>query len=50
MNIENQDGLKPGEARTPGQSTRDVIMRDPIAPPAAILKSAPKFLGDADIS
>ena len=31
MNIENQDGLKPGEARTPGQSTRDVIMRDPIA-------------------
>jgi len=49
MNVENPNGMKPGEARTPGQSTRDVIMRDPIAPPWPILESAPKFLGDADI-
>jgi phenylpropionate dioxygenase-like ring-hydroxylating dioxygenase large terminal subunit len=49
MNVQNPDGLGSGEARTPGQSTRDVIMRDPIAPPAAILKSSPKYLGSEDL-
>jgi len=50
MNIENQGGMKPGEARTEGQSTRDVILRDPIAPPWGILQQSYEFLGDADIS
>lgn len=50
MNIENQKDLKSGEARTPGQSTRDVILRDPIAPPAAILEQSYEFLGDTDIA
>ena len=29
MNIETPNSLKPGEARTPGQSTKEVILRDP---------------------
>ncbi len=50
MNVENPKGLKPGEARTPGQSTREVIERDPIQPPAAVYDTSYKFIGDADIS
>ena len=29
MNVQNPNAMKPGEARTPGQSTKDIILRDP---------------------
>ncbi len=38
-----------GAARCPGRSTRDIIIADGDAPPAALLAEAPAFLGDADI-
>jgi len=50
MNIEDPKSLKPGEARTPGQSTKDVIMRDPITAPAALVQpDINPFETDADI-
>lgn len=51
MNIENPKGVKPGEARTPGQSTKDVIARDPIAAPEPLVQpDAYKYETDADIA
>jgi phenylpropionate dioxygenase-like ring-hydroxylating dioxygenase large terminal subunit len=50
MNIQNPSAMKPGEARTPGQSTKDIILRDPIAAPEPIVTERYEFLGDADIS
>jgi len=37
MNIETPKGLEPGEARTPGPSTKDIILRDPNPAPQPIL-------------
>jgi phenylpropionate dioxygenase-like ring-hydroxylating dioxygenase large terminal subunit len=41
--------LAPGDARCPGPSTRDIILRDPVRAPAAILEQSYAFLGDADL-
>jgi len=41
--------LAPGDARCPGPSTREVILRDAAAAPAAIVEEAYQFLGDADV-
>jgi phenylpropionate dioxygenase-like ring-hydroxylating dioxygenase large terminal subunit len=50
MNIEDPKGLKPGEARTPGQSTKDVILRDPITAPSALVQTdINPFETDADV-
>ncbi|MBI1181470.1 MAG: Rieske 2Fe-2S domain-containing protein, partial [Alphaproteobacteria bacterium] len=49
MNIENPKSLKPGEARTPGQSTKDIILRDPKPAPQPIVTEQYRYLGDQDI-
>jgi phenylpropionate dioxygenase-like ring-hydroxylating dioxygenase large terminal subunit len=41
--------IRPGEARCPGPSTRDVILEDSTPTPWPLLAEAPAFLGDADI-
>ena len=41
--------LAPGEARCPGPSTQDIILRDAGGAPAALTEQAYTFLGDADI-
>ena len=41
--------LPPGSARCPGPSTKDIILRDAVAAPAALTAEAYSFLGDADI-
>ena len=40
----------PGEARMPGPSFRDYILRDESQPPAAFLEESYEFMGDDDIS
>ncbi len=45
-----ETGQKPGEARCPGHSTRDVIASDKGGAPAHILEESYEFLGDQDIS
>lgn len=40
----------PGEARCPGPSTRDLILADSTAPPAALLEQSYTFLGDEDVA
>ncbi|MEM7569241.1 MAG: aromatic ring-hydroxylating dioxygenase subunit alpha [Pseudomonadota bacterium] len=42
--------VKPGDARCPGPSTRDIILGDPTASPPALTEEAYEFLGDADLS
>ncbi|MFN3230906.1 MAG: aromatic ring-hydroxylating dioxygenase subunit alpha [Alphaproteobacteria bacterium] len=37
MNVESQKGLKPGEARAPGPSTKDIIKLDPNPAPDALV-------------
>ena len=49
MNIETPKSLKPGEARTPGQSTKEVILRDPNPAPWPLVAEQYEFIGDADI-
>jgi phenylpropionate dioxygenase-like ring-hydroxylating dioxygenase large terminal subunit len=49
MNVQNPNSLKPGQARTPGQTTKDIILRDPIAAPTPIVTERYEYLGDADI-
>jgi phenylpropionate dioxygenase-like ring-hydroxylating dioxygenase large terminal subunit len=45
-----QDGSAPGEARCPGPSTRDLILRDTgPATPAKLTTETYAFLGDADL-
>ncbi len=39
----------PGEARCPGQSTRDIILADGCAVPEALVTESYSFLGDGDI-
>jgi phenylpropionate dioxygenase-like ring-hydroxylating dioxygenase large terminal subunit len=45
---EPQLAQRPGEARCPGPSTRELILADPFAPPA-LLAESPVFLGDEDV-
>ncbi len=46
---EASDRPAPGEARMPGPSYRDFILRDRAAPPAAFLEESYEFQGDEDI-
>ena len=41
--------MAPGEARCPGASTRDIVLRDRTGVPEALLTEAYEFLGDQDI-
>ena len=41
--------LAPGDARCPGPSTREIILRDPVPAPDAILEQSYAFLGDTDL-
>lgn len=50
MNVQNPKGMKPGEARCPGPSARDVILGDVTPTPAALTEESYTFLGDEDIS
>jgi phenylpropionate dioxygenase-like ring-hydroxylating dioxygenase large terminal subunit len=49
MNVQNPESLKPGEARCPGPSTRDLILRDGWTVPAELVTESYEFLGDEDI-
>jgi phenylpropionate dioxygenase-like ring-hydroxylating dioxygenase large terminal subunit len=49
MNIQNPKSLKPGEARCPGPSTREQILRDGWQVPDALVAEAYTFLGDEDM-
>ena len=42
--------VRPGEARCPGPSTRDIILGDSTPAPAPILELSYEFRGDADLS
>ncbi len=42
-------GARPGEARCPGPSTRDLILADGQVTPPALTETRYEFLGDADI-
>ncbi len=39
--------LRPGEARCPGPSTRDLILGDSTPPPAPLLQESYEFEGDS---
>ncbi len=41
--------MAPGEARCPGASTKDIVLRDRTGVPEALLTEAYEFLGDQDI-
>jgi phenylpropionate dioxygenase-like ring-hydroxylating dioxygenase large terminal subunit len=45
----DKDAPRPGEARCPGPSTRDIIIGDGWAVPEALVAEAYEFLGDEDI-
>lgn len=49
MNVENPKNLKPGEARCPGPSTKDLVLSDGWELPEQLLAESYKFLGDEDI-
>jgi phenylpropionate dioxygenase-like ring-hydroxylating dioxygenase large terminal subunit len=49
MNVEANTSLRPGEARCPGPSTRDLILRDGWKVPAALIAEDYTFLGDEDM-
>jgi phenylpropionate dioxygenase-like ring-hydroxylating dioxygenase large terminal subunit len=49
MNVQNPDKMKPGEARCPGPSTRDLILRDGWKVPDELVAESYEFLGDQDI-
>lgn len=49
MSASQASNLKPGEARCPGPSTRDIIASDKGGAPAHILEESYRFLGDGDI-
>ena len=46
----NTETIKPGEARCPGPSTKDIVLADGEALPEALLTESYAFLGDADVS
>lgn len=41
--------LRPGEARCPGPSTRDVILSDGDSPPEKLVTESPAYLGSEDV-
>ena len=43
------EAKQPGEARAPGPSYQEIILRDDSTPPAAFLEYSYEFLGDEDI-
>ncbi|MFN3231081.1 MAG: aromatic ring-hydroxylating oxygenase subunit alpha [Alphaproteobacteria bacterium] len=49
MKVENPKSLKPGEARCPGPSTRDIIIADGADVPEVLVTESYEFLGDEDI-
>lgn len=49
MNVQNPDSMKPGEARCPGPSTKDIILSDGWDVPEALVAESYEFLGDEDI-
>jgi len=49
MGTDQNPNLKPGEARCPGHSTKDVIMSDKGGAPDQVLFESYEFLGDEDI-
>lgn len=50
MNVENPENLKPGEARGPGPSTKELILSDGWDVPDELIAESYEFLGDEDIS
>ncbi|MDX1580141.1 MAG: aromatic ring-hydroxylating dioxygenase subunit alpha [Alphaproteobacteria bacterium] len=50
MNVENQKNLKPGEARCPGPSTKDIILADGWDVPEALVTESYEFISDQDLS
>ena len=46
----SESALKPGSARCPGPSTRDIIVSDNDNAPEHLLQESYEFLGDADIN
>lgn len=49
MNVENPKNLKPGEARCPGPSTKEMILSDGWDVPEQLVAESYEFLGDEDI-
>ncbi len=49
MALDDPPVMRPGEARCPGPSTRDIILGDGWAVPDALVAEAYEYLGDADI-
>ncbi|MEN3951301.1 aromatic ring-hydroxylating dioxygenase subunit alpha [Iodidimonas sp. SYSU 1G8] len=49
MNVQAHETLEPGEARCPGPSTRDLILRDGWNVPPELVTESYEFLGDEDI-
>ncbi|MDX1580876.1 MAG: aromatic ring-hydroxylating dioxygenase subunit alpha, partial [Alphaproteobacteria bacterium] len=49
MNVENQKNLKPGEARFPGPSTKELIQADPHEAPKVLTTESYEYQGDEDI-
>jgi len=47
--VATPDGLRPGEARCPGPSTRDLILADRQKTPPVLTAESYAFLGDVDI-
>jgi len=49
MNIEKPERMKPGEARCPGPSTREIILADGCDVPDQLVAEAYQFMGDEDV-
>ncbi len=49
MNVQDAKSLKPGEARCPGPSAKDIIDADVLKAPDALTVHSYEFLGDEDI-
>jgi phenylpropionate dioxygenase-like ring-hydroxylating dioxygenase large terminal subunit len=49
MNVQTPETPRPGEARCPGPSTRELILRDGWPVPEALVAESYRFLGDEDI-
>jgi len=49
MNVENTKNMKPGDARCPGPSTKDIIVSDGWDVPKELIAESYEFLGDEDI-
>ena len=49
MDSDTNAAMKPGEARCPGPSARDVILADGCSVPEALISQSYTFRGDADM-